>query len=207
MMKIGVYGSAFDPVTYPHLWILNTVMNRKGLDLGIFVPSTSLRIDKGRKLTSNEHRVEMLQRAINEKPKFKDKFIVSDVEIKASPGEYYTYYTMKKLKEQYPEDELFFIIGADNLEQLSSWKYGEELIQENKFIIMSREGIDMLDVIAKDAVLRKYDDGRFHCMKKGIEMEISSTYIRDEIRVGGDPSFLLPSDCIDYIEEHGLYKE
>ena len=201
-MRIGIYGSAFDPITYAHLWTAKTVANRRKLDKVIFVPSSNARGDKGRRLTDNEHRWNMLQLAIKNKPLFE----ADRVELDTLGCYHYTYYTMEYFKKKYPNDELFFIMGADNLESLSSWKFGEDLIKNNKFIVMARDNYNMLEIIAKDKMLRKYEMEHFDLLHKGLSMEISSSYIRDEISMGGDGEFLLPDVCMDYIKEHKLYQ-
>ncbi|GAA3325222.1 hypothetical protein GCM10020331_056220 [Ectobacillus funiculus] len=90
---------------------------------------------------------------------------------------------------------------------MEKWTMDEELIKHNQFIVMGRKGINMTETIAESPLLRNYDDGRFHLMDKGIVMEISSTYIREEIASGGEADSLLPDACYEYIKEHGLYKE
>lgn len=73
---------------------------------------------------------------------------------------------------------------------------------------MARNGIDMLSTISRSPILRNNDDGsKFHLIDKGLAMEISSTYIREEFAMGGEPKFLLPDSCYNYIKEHGLYKQ
>ena len=80
-------------------------------------------------------------------------------------------------------------MGADLLVDIgeAKWKNSKELVQENKFIVMARNGIDMLATIAKAPILRNADDDQtFHLMDKGLAMEISSTYIRDEFQKNGE---------------------
>ncbi len=86
-------------------------------------------------------------------------------------------------------------------------KKGDALVAENKFIVMARHGIDMLSTISRSPILRNNDDGRFHLIDKGLAMEISSTYIREEFTMGGEPRYLLPNSCYDYIKEHHLYRK
>ena len=212
MSKIGIYGSSFDPITNVHLWTASTIAHRAKLDKVIFLPCANNRIDKQMK-TSNEHRLNMLSLAIKDNPLFE----VSDYEIfeRAGTSKQYTWYTMEYFKSQYPKDEVYFIMGADLLQDMDNpelpvhlrWKFREKLIANHKFIIMAREGIDMLKVISKSPLLRNYDDGNtFHLIDKGLSMEISSTYIRDEFSMGGEPRYLLPDVCYQYIVDHGLYK-
>ena len=100
-------------------------------------------------------------------------------------------------------------MGADLLVDIGAglWKKGDALVAENKFIVMARHGIDMLSTISRSPILRNNDDGRFHLIDKGLAMEISSTYIREEFAMGGEPRYLLPTACYNYIKEHHLYQK
>lgn len=82
----------------------------------------------------------------------------------------------------------------------------EGLISENNFIVIARNGIDMLQTISRTAFFRNYGDGRFQLIDKGLAMEISYTYIRKEFSKGGEPRYLLPDSCYYYIKEKGLYQ-
>lgn len=204
MGKIGIYGSSFDPVTNVHLWTASTVARRSNLDKVIFLPCSSKRKDKHLH-TTDEHRLAMLTMALEDNSKFE----LDDYEMKQESWNIYTYHTMEHFRAQFPEDEVYFIMGADLLQDIASgrWKFAEELISNNKFIIMARNGIDMLKTISGSALLRNHDDGsRFHLIDKGLAMEISSTYIRDEFSLGGEPRYLLPDKCYTYIKEHGIYQ-
>ncbi|CAM5790381.1 MULTISPECIES: nicotinate (nicotinamide) nucleotide adenylyltransferase [Brevibacillus] len=208
MRRIGIYGSSFDPITYSHMFTAAAVASRKRLDKVYFTPCSSMRRDKILQ-TEDRHRVKMLELALgackNKTNRFGEPlFEISLVEMNALPGETYTYDTMEHFRKQFPDDEIFFIMGADLLEGLSRWGNAEKLVKNHKFIVMSREGYHMDDLIAKDPLLRNNDEN-FLTMSKGISMGISSSYIRGEIRNGGDPSFLLPDLVLDYIYKNQLY--
>lgn len=200
--KIGIYGSSFDPITNVHLWTASTVAQRKGLDFVIFLPSSNTRTDKKPNIQDHQ-RVAMIQMAIEGNPKFK----LDPYELDVPAWERYTYSTMRHFRAKYPQDELYFIMGADLLVDIAEgkWSHAEELIKENKFIVMARNRIDMTEAIAQSPLLRNHDDGRFQLMNKGLAMEISSSYIRDEFARGGEPRYLLPDACYHYIKEHQLY--
>ncbi|GIO68565.1 nicotinate (nicotinamide) nucleotide adenylyltransferase [Paenibacillus sp. FSL M7-1455] len=203
MAKIGIYGSSFDPITNVHLWTASTVAQRCKLDRVIFLPCSSKRTDKQLHI-SDEHRWNMVLMAIEGN----DKFIADDYEMKQAGWEIATYLTLKHFKAKFPEDEIYFIMGADLLLDIGEgkWKKSEELIQENKFIVMARDGINMLTAISKSPILRNSDDGQtFHLIDKGLAMEISSSYIRDELKMGGEPRYLVPEKCYSYIKAHKLY--
>ncbi|MEC0370214.1 nicotinate (nicotinamide) nucleotide adenylyltransferase [Paenibacillus chibensis] len=204
MAKIGIYGSSFDPITNVHLWTASTVAHRCKLDQVIFLPCSSKRPDKTLHIR-DEHRWNMIELAIQGN----DKFVANDYEMKQAGWEIATYLTLKHFKKQFPEDEIYFIMGADLLLDIGEgkWKKSEELIKENKFIVMARNGINMLSAISKSPILRNADDGHtFHLIDKGLAMEISSSYIRDEFKMGGEPRYLVPDRCYDYIKAHQLYE-
>ncbi|MCM3226243.1 nicotinate (nicotinamide) nucleotide adenylyltransferase [Terribacillus saccharophilus] len=205
MGKIGIYGSSFDPVTNVHLWTASTVAHRCKLDKVIFLPCSSKRKDK-QLHTTDEHRWQMVQMAIKDN----DCYVADDYEMQQEAWNVYTEQTMIHFKEVYPDDEVYFIMGADLLEDIGVGKWGnsEALVRDNRFIVMARNDIDMLKVISHSPLLRNHDDGQtFHLIDKGLAMEISSTYIRDEFAVGGEPRYLLPESCYQYIKEHQLYNK
>ena len=185
LAKIGVFGSSFDPITTVHLWTASTVAHRCKLDRVIFLPSSNQRLDKLMHI-SDEHRWDLICLAI----KGNDKFVADDYEMKQYAWDIATYFTMEHFKEKYLNHEVYFIMGADLLEDIGEgkWEKSKEFVQENKFIVMARNGIDMLAAIAKSSILRNADDGQtFHLIDKGLAMEISSTYVRDEFHEGGEP--------------------
>lgn len=204
MGKIGIYGSSFDPITNVHLWTASTVAHRCKLDKVIFLPCSNKRPDKAMNV-SDENRWNMILLAIAGN----DKFVPDDYEMKQAGWEIATYLTLQHFKNKFPDDEIYFIMGADLLLDIGAgkWKKSEELIRENKFIVMARDGINMLSAISKSPILRNADDGHtFHLIDKGLAMEISSTYIREEFRLGGEPRYLVPDNCYNYIKNHQLYK-
>jgi len=199
-MRIGVYGSSFNPITNGHLWSANTIAVREALDKVIFLPTSNKRIDKDIQI-EDLHRIEMLKLAVTENPRFE----LDDYEMKATVGNHYTYYTMQHFREKYPSDELFFLMGADILSQLPHWTYAKELIKSTKFIVIERGNIVMHRVIAEIPLLRKYERN-FILIYKGLINEISSSYIREEFLYGNDPRYLLPESVYRYIIEKNVYK-
>lgn len=214
MGKIGIFGSSFDPITDAHLFLAKTLADLCGFRLVEFVPSLQHRGDGKVMKTSDKHRWNMIQLAIKDN----EHFVADDYEMNARAGvsKQYTYYTMEYFKKKYPNDEVYFIMGADVFAELDDqtkqvhqrWKYREELIKNNKFVIMSRDNIDSLKTISASPLLRKYHDGsRFHLVDKGIAMEISSSYIREEISMGRYPQYLMRDDVYDYIVENRIYSK
>lgn len=198
-MRIGIYGSSLDPITNGHLWSANTIAEREELDKVIFLPSSGKRLDK-EITTSDEHRIAMLTLAIAENPLFD----FSTYEMTAMPGKHYSYVTMDHFRDTFPNDELFFLMGADLLADLPDWIYSEKLIKTTKFIVIERNNLLMHKIIAGHPLLRKYERN-FTLIYKGIVNEISSSYIRDEFNYGRDPRYLLPECVYHYIKEQNIY--
>src|SRR5699024_5412710 len=160
-MKIGIYGSSFDPLTNVHLWTASTVLHRAKLDKVIFLPSASNRADKQLQ-TGDEHRWNMIQLAIKDN----SLFVADDYELsmRAGIGKQYTVYTMEYFKSKFPNDDIYFIMGADVLRDVVNqdvptnrrWHMRDKLIRSNKFIVMARDGIDMTKVISRSPLLRNH---------------------------------------------------
>lgn len=203
MAKIGIYGASFDPITNVHLWTANTVAHRCKLDKVIFLPCSNKRKDKKMHI-EDEHRWNMIQMAIEGK----EKFSADNFEMKQEVWKISTYETLKHYKAKFPDDDIYFIMGADLLVDIGEGRWGndEKLVKENNFIVMARDGIDMLKAISKSPILRNNDDGRIRLIDKGLAMEISSTYVREEFSLGGDPEYLIPGSCYKYIKDNSLYQ-
>ena len=200
-MRIGIFGSSMDPISMGHLVSAQEMCVRKKLDKVIFLPSSSKRTDK-KPLISDEHRWNMLQLAIEGN----EKFEASDFEMKQAAYNIFTYHTMNHFKEIYPNDDLFFMMGADLLADLPTWRYGDQLIAENHFIVIKRKNISMDEIMANHKILRKYED-HFEFIYKGVANDTSSSFIREEFEFGHDPRYYMPEAVYHYIKEHKLYHE
>lgn len=200
-MKIGVLGSSFDPPTMGHLATAQEVLLRMGLDKILFRPSSQKRRDKKMNI-SDEHRWNMVKLAIEGN----DDFEADDYEMHVMGGLHYTYLTMRQLREKHPEDTFHFIMGADLLVDLPNWHHAEEFLSENQIIVVQRNHINMHETIAQHKLLRKYERN-ITLIYKGMNNEISSSYIREEFEIGNDPRYHMPENVYQYIKEHRLYHD
>lgn len=198
--KVCLFGGTFNPITYSHLLTAEIVMNRRPIDKVLFTPSSLRRRDVEDGLISDEHRLEMIKLAVidNERLGF------CDIELKNLAWLSKTEVVLKKYKEQNPDEEVYFLMGADNLKEISTWDNSEDLVKENKFIVVSVYGYDMLEIIAKDPLLRKYENN-FDLMHKGIQMDINSKMIRENVSIDKSIKYMLPEKCISYIKDNNLY--
>ena len=135
-MNIGVLGGTFDPVHNGHLIVAGEVKARLGLAAVIFVPAGQPWLKADWPVTPAEHRLRMLRLALADQPDFK----ISTLEIERA-GPSYTVDTMAELREQASsDDELFFILGRDNLAQIPQWQDPSRLIEMCYLVAVNRPG-------------------------------------------------------------------
>ena len=134
-MRLGVMGGTFDPIHHGHLVAASEVQAQFDLDEVVFVPTGRPWQKSGRVVAPAEHRYLMTVIATASNP----RFTVSRVDIDRD-GPTYTIDTLRDLRVQRPEAELFFITGADALAQILSWKDADELWDLAHFIGVTRPG-------------------------------------------------------------------
>ena len=180
-MKIAIIGGSFDPIHYGHIQIAQTALKKLGCDKVWFLPSHDTPL-KDRPQTLSNHRIEMIQRAIQGY----ENMDVCTLEVERQ-GVSYTLDTLQELKKMYPMDEFYWIIGNDQLVQFDQWKQPEKLVQLAHFVCVDRDG-----QLAKT----KYDIKRIHMEP----IPVSSS----EIRKGNKLNYLDPA-VLEYIYQQELY--
>src|SRR5215470_12524030 len=147
-MRLGVMGGTFDPVHHGHLVAASEVASRFDLDEVAFVPSGQPWQKAGRDVSPAEHRYLMTVIATASNP----RFWVSRVDIDRA-GPTYTIDTLRDISAQFPECELYFITGADALEQILSWKDVDEVFSLAHLVAVTRPGYTLSDAhLPADAV-------------------------------------------------------
>ena len=199
MSKLGFFGGTFNPIHKAHLRIAQEAQERFGLDRILLVPSGYSWMKDPKEIASREDRLRMAELAAEECEGFTVSTIETDQE-----GPTYSYETLQKLKEQYPEDDIYFIIGADQLFILEQWKNPEEIFRLATILVADRGGFDEREMECKAAELaeRYGADIRIYHMKSS---ELSSTELRRKIRDGEEISEYVPEKVAGYIREKGLY--
>jgi nicotinate-nucleotide adenylyltransferase len=189
--RVGVMGGTFDPIHHGHLVAASEVAAQFGLDEVVFVP-TGEPWQKGlRMVSAPEHRYLMTVIATASNP----RFWVSRVDVDR-PGPTYAVDTIRDLAAQHPDDELFFITGADALAQILSWKDQEDALRLAHFIGVTRPGYVLSDAhLPADAVT----------LVDVPAMAISSSVCRQRVRAGEPVWYLVPDGVVQYIAKHDLY--
>lgn len=190
-MKIGIYGGSFNPIHVGHTSLAKSLCVRGLVDEVWFLvsPLNPLKQDKQADILNYEDRL-ALARIATEK---EDCLHVSDFELHL-PVPSYTYTTLQKLSEAYPEHDFSLVIGADNWAHFNRWYKADEIIQNHTIIVYKRPGYDISSVLPNVIVA---DTPLF---------DISSTQIREMIRRGEHPSAdMLSSEVFEYIKSRRLY--
>ncbi len=197
---IGILGGTFDPVHIGHLRMADAVYKCMDLEQVMFIPAYVAPHKVGMDIAPADDRYAMTKLAIEPY----SYFTVSDLELRRS-GVSYTVDTLRELHRQYPEKQLYFIIGADSVEQLHTWNNIEEMLQLATFIGAGRPGYEgIMDNVVKNLG----EEARQHIMLLNTpEYDVSSTDIRERIREGASLMNLVPKVVEDYIYAHGLYKK
>lgn len=196
-MKIGILGGTFNPIHYGHLKMAEFVMDRFALDKICFLPNGQPPHKNNTDIAEKHHRLAMVELAIAES----NDFYVSDYEIMQTQR-CYTVDTVKHFNALDCHD-YYFIIGADSLFQLNSWKSPDELKRICRFIVCDRSGNG--DTEAE--VLRLCRQG---CHVQFADMpviDIDSTSIREAVGKGLDVSSYVPKKVEEYIKANKLYKQ
>lgn len=201
MRKIGIMGGTFDPIHIGHLVLAQSAMEAEGLDEVWLVPTGCSYMKEDRKVLSPKERYEMTKLAVQEN----DKMRCLDIEIKRE-GYTYSYETLEELRKEYPEDLFFFIFGADCLFTIETWKYPERIFANASVLAAMRNGADIAAMELKIAELSQKYEARIRLLSF-LNLEISSTDIRERVRVGKSIRYLVPDKVLDYIAEKGFYKD
>ena len=192
----GILGGTFDPVHFGHINLAREIKNIKKLDGVIIVPSINHPCKEPVCYVSFEDRVNMLEMALIDYP----ELIISEIESESELSGY-TLDTISALKDKYPQASFHFIIGSDNILQLSTWYKAEELLESVKFLVGTRPGFKF-----------EPPDGLPVENIEFIEIsivKISSSYIRKLLKDGVSSETLdkfIPPVVREYIMERKLYK-
>ena len=195
---IALFCGSFNPPLFSHFSLAEQLLNNdNNIEKIIFVPVSHKYNKNG--LISNEHRFNMLNLVC----KNNQKFEVSNVEFNSS-RQPYTLETMQIMQEKYPEYEIRLIIGTDNLKELETWHEVEYLLNRFKVIVLSRDEDNAEGIIKNNNLLSKYFSS-FIINTVSLRTNLSSTFVRNEIKSKKSVRYLLPDEVIDYIKSNKLY--
>ncbi len=213
MNRVGLFGGSFDPIHQGHLNSLNFVFEKAGLDVIKVIPAFKSPLKPAVEGPTPEQRLEMVKLALKG---YEDRFIIDDQEIRRG-GVSFTIETLKEIEKQYPESDLYLIIGLDKFFELNKWKNYKEILSMTHLIITSRPRFDF--PINKDELpswlkpdVSDFEFG-FMTLQSGksiqflqlSDVDISATQLRKKVRVGQSLDRYLNLDVEKYIKHNNLY--
>ena len=200
MADIGIMGGTFDPVHNGHLLLGRQAYEEYGLDFVWFMPSGQPPHKKDRQVTAKEDRCAMVKLALEGET----GFLFSDFEV-SRDGSTYTAQTLALLKESFPADRFYYIVGADSLYEIEKWYHPEQVLTNVSLLVADREyGGEHLPL--RDQI--RYLTDKYgacirllHCR----ETDIASEAIRRAVSQGRPIGTYVPAAVEDYIYRRHLY--
>ena len=193
-MKIGLYFGTFNPIHIGHLIIANHMAEYSGLDQIWMVVTPHNPLKNKQTLLNDYQRLELVFLATEDYPKIKP----SDIEFNlVQPN--YTVNTLAHLKDKFPKNTFSLIMGEDNLNSLHKWKNYEVILENHPIYVYPRIQAESEKSIAAN-------HKNIHRIDAPI-VEISSTFIRENIKKKKNVQPLLPSKVWEYIDHNNLYKK
>lgn len=187
MSKIGFWGGCFNPPSCAHIDLAKEMLKSLNLNKIFFVPVGNYYEKEG--LEDSRHRYNMLKLATSNM----ENLEVEDIEIKENK-KLYAKDAFKLIKEKYPEDDIYFIMGSDNYINMHTWKGYEDIIKQYKYIIVQRPNFS-IDIDRKNVLYYK--------PKK--TNDISSTLIRNLLREKINLTNYINEEVYKYIKDNNLY--
>ena len=199
--KIGIMGGTFNPIHNGHLALAQAAYDFCGMDEVWFMPSGISYLKVQNEILSSEDRLEMVSLAVKDIP----YFVCSDMEV-CREGYTYTVDTLRLLSEQYPEDDFYFIMGADSLFGLPKWREPENIASLCTLVTVVRDDVDAQELLSQKILVEREFHARIILVPFD-KVDISSSMIRKSIALGECVEELLPEKVLAYIKENGFYQE
>ncbi len=193
-VKIGFLGGSFDPVHFGHLLAAQDAYEQHRLDRLIIVPASQAPMKPSDAQSTAAERLAMVRAATE----WDTRFEVSDIELSRG-GVSFTIDSARHFRALYPKDDLYWVIGGDQLPKLHLWKDIEELAKIVEFIFLERPGYPVKAIHNIPGLRLHRCDGHL--------LAISSTELRDRTRKGLSLDYFVPHKAIVYIRDKGLYRE
>ena len=117
----------------------------------------------------------------------------------------YTIETLREFQKEYPEYEIAFILGSDNLKELNIWVKADEIVKDFKIYVLERDKDSVEQILESNEFLKKNKQS-FIKAKNTITSNLSSTFVREKLKEGKSVRYLIPDEVISYVVENKLYQ-
>ena len=202
--NIGLLGGSFNPVHVGHLLMAQGALDALNLEKVTFIPARQPPHKDSATLADAPHRLKMLRMAVNGN----ERFEVSEIELRRD-GPSYTIDTVRQLQKEYGEEaDLYFVIGADSIQELPCWKDAAMLVHLCRIVPISRPGErsgDEIQHLARAIGEQKARELLGRLLRIPL-VDVSSSDIRRRIATGLSIRYLVPEAVRRYIEENRLYR-
>lgn len=192
-MRLGVFGGAFDPLHIGHLVVADDAASALKLDRVIFIPAGNHPLKRAQIEAPGALRLEMVKAGIAGS----ELFVADDRELRR-PGPSYTLDTLGELRAEYPEAELFLLVGADILGEIHEWHGAREIAETARIVILSRAELAGDPSPSIDLEYTRVEV---------THLAISSSDVRRRVREGRPFRYQVPDPVYRIIVEHSLYRE
>lgn len=191
MKRTALFFGSFNPIHVGHLIIANTMLQQEGVDELWFVVSPQNPLKERATLLADHHRMQMVRRAIEDNYKMQ----ACDIEMHL-PLPSYTAVTLAALGEKYPEREFCLVMGSDNLATFERWRNYEYILEHYRLLVYPRPGTQRCKLAT-----------HLHVTMVDVPMmDISSSYIRQQIAARKDVRYLLTEPVHKYLTEMHFYE-
>ena len=196
--RLGIFGGTFDPPHVGHLILAAEARDQLDLDCTIWMLTPDPPHKRGQKISSMVHRLAMVELAVAQD----EAFSLSHVDINR-PGPHYTNDSIKILKQQYPDQELIYLMGGDSLEDLPEWHAPNEFLQLVDGVgVMRRPGNDF-DLTELFTALPGLSE-KLKFVTAPL-LEISAEQIRRRARENRAYRYYLLPQIYEYIHTYKIY--
>lgn len=189
--RIGLFFGSFNPIHTGHLIIAQHMLEHADVDRIWFVVSPQNPLKPRKTLARDADRLHMVRLAIDDNPGFH----ASNIEF-SLPKPSYTVDTLAYLRDQYPEHVFSLIMGGDNLTSLAKWKNYEILLRDYAILVYRRPG-------SGETPFDDHPSVRFF---EAPQLDISATFIREQIKEGKSIRYLVPDAVFEFLDGGRLYK-
>jgi len=196
-MRVGVLGGTFDPPHLGHLILASEAQTQLGLEVVLWVVTGRSPFKVGRAITDAVHRVDMVRAAIVDNPAFE----LSRIDVDRA-GPHFTADTVALIAQRRPDDELFFLMGADSLADFPRWQRPDAILRCCRLAVLRRPGAEV-DLDPLSAVV----PGLAEKVQwvNAPQVEISASDLRSRVRAGRSIRYFVPEAVREIVLRRRLY--
>ena len=198
MERIGILGGTFDPPHIGHLILAEYTAESLGLDTVLFVPAGDQPFKPSTR-TAIAHRLAMLRLAIQDNP----QFAISRVDIDR-PGPHLSADMIPLVQAQFPDAQLYFLMGGDNLRDFPTWTRPQDIYHFARLAVMRRSD-EAVSADMHDTILPGLSARVDIVDTPLLSIWLSSTHVVERLQKGLSVRYLVPDAVLQYIHEHHLY--